>query len=184
MRSDLSDDELLAALPLKRTWLDDIVDICLHQPDGTAEIEAILLKMMHLDRDIGAVPESTITRTINNYCSDANDYDRVVKHDLFARVGPSRYRLRSYPEKPDLFEIQNVCFTDIGYESTWNLFRNTAKKNPKWENMTRRKRLVAFARNIQPGARCYDELQARLRFFQDVSNDTDIWAVPAIESRP
>ena len=92
MSNQLTDAELLATLPVKRTWLDDIVDILLHRPNGTANIGAITLEMMRRDRDVGATPEATITRVINNYCGEANDVDRVVKHDLFARIAPGTYR--------------------------------------------------------------------------------------------
>ncbi len=79
------------SLPLHRTWLDDIVDILMHRPNGQAEVEAIAIGIMRTDRDVCATPQQIITRTINNYCSDANDALREVKCDLFERVASATY---------------------------------------------------------------------------------------------
>lgn len=158
-------------LPLHRTWLDDIVEILMHRPNGQAEVEAIANDMMRTDRDVGATPCETITRTINNYCRDANDASREVKYDLFERVARATYRLRSWPDRPDLIEIQGVKFDDDAHQSTWEFFLTQIQKDDleKVKSMSRRELLQAFKRNIRPGAPLHDELEHRKNFYSQTN---------------
>jgi hypothetical protein len=78
-------------------WLDASIGVLLKQPRGTA----------HVDKIVDAVkrwgikePKNTIVRTLNTFCSDAADYN-AKRPDLFERVAPNTFRLRSYPERPD-----------------------------------------------------------------------------------
>jgi hypothetical protein len=78
-------------------WLDASIEVLLRQPRGTA----------HVDKIVDAVkrwkiknPKNTIARTLNTFCSNARDYS-PDKPDLFERVAPNTFRLRSFPERPD-----------------------------------------------------------------------------------
>ena len=133
----------------------------------------MLLRFMNLD----GVPRSRIihsqpfccglphSRTINNYCSDANDVSREVKYNcnLFERVAPGTYRLRSWPERPDLIEIQRVKFDDDAYHSTWELFLTGVPESAN--SMSKRELLEVFATAIQPGGLLHDELKHRKEFY-------------------
>lgn len=142
-------EELLHLLPLKRTWLDDIVAVFLKRPYGVADIDAVVTALLKTDRHMGAEGESTVTRTINNYCINAGDSKGEVKHAFFERINPGMYRLLTFPNAPDLIEIQNVQFSDHAWQRVWSLFVDLAKKNPKWKNATKRRRLEAFARYLR-----------------------------------
>ncbi len=161
--------EGIESLPLHRTWLVDIVDILMRQPNGEAEVEAIAIGMMRTDRDVGANPQQTITRTINDYCGDANDVSREVKDgdDLFERVAPGIYRLRSWPKRPDLIEIQGVKFDDDAFQSTWEEFLAQVRKiDPeKAKSMLRRELLQIFTIAIRPGGDLHDELKHRKEYY-------------------
>ena len=78
-------------------WLDASIEVLLKQPRGTA----------HVDKIVDAVrrwkiknPKNTIVRTLNTFCSDARDY-KPHKPDLFERIAPNTFRLRSFPNRPD-----------------------------------------------------------------------------------
>ena len=115
-------NELIDKLPLSRSWLEDIVEVFLNRSNGEAEVDAIVTALMKVDRNIGAEAESTVTRTINNYCRNAGDTDKQVKHVIFERVAPGRYKLITHPSPPDLIEIQKIRFEDRAYQQTWSLF--------------------------------------------------------------
>ena len=144
----MEDKEYLNLLPLTRTWLEDIVHSLLKRPNGTGEVDAIVLAVKHNGRDIGDNPESTITRTINNYCINAADLERNAKYPIFERVAPGTYRLIDYPKIPDLIEIQKIQFAEPGYMAAWKRFVKEVKKKPKWSTLTKKEKLGAFARNI------------------------------------
>lgn len=155
--------EGVESLPLHYTWLGDIVDIMIHQPNGVAEVEVIANTMMRTDRYVGAKPQATITRTINNFCSDAKDTSKKAKFDLFERVAPGTYRLRGWPERPDLIDIENIKFHDPAYQIVWELFFRLAKeKDPEMvKSASNRRLLEIFTRNIKPGAPLHDVLARR-----------------------
>jgi hypothetical protein len=141
-------EEYFELLPLTRTWLEDIVDAFLKRPNGVGEVDAIALAVKRNGRDVGDKPESTVTRTINNYCANANDEERKTKHPIFERVSPATYRLLSYPDSPDLIEIQNIQFDESGYKKAWKYFVDFVKNDPKWKELSKREMLTAFAMNI------------------------------------
>lgn len=153
--------EGVESLPLHRTWLDDIVDILIHQPNGVAEVEAIANAMMRTDRDVRARPQETITRRINNYCSDANDTSKKVRFDLFERVAPGTYRLRGWPKRPNLIDIQNIEFDDPAYQIVWELFLRLVKEKvpEKVKSASNRRLLEIFTRNIKPGGPLHDKFE-------------------------
>ena len=78
-------------------WLDASVDVLLKQPRGTAHVDKIVdaVKRWNVEN-----PKSTIVRTLNTYCSDAADF-KPSRPDLFERVEPNTFRLRSFPTRPD-----------------------------------------------------------------------------------
>ncbi len=153
--------EGVESLPLHYTWLGDIVDIMIHQPNGVAEVEVIANTMMRTDRYVGAKPQATITRTINNYCSDANDTSKKVRFDLFERVAPGTYRLRGWPKSPNLIDIQNIKFDDPVYQIVWELFFRLVKEKvpEKVKSASNRRLLEAFTRNIKPGGPLHDKFK-------------------------
>lgn len=153
--------EGIESLPLHCTWLDDIVEIMIHQPNGVAEVEAIVNAMMRTGRDVRATPNETITRRINNYCSDANDTSKKVRFDLFERVSPGTYRLCGWPERPNLIDIQNIKFDDPAYQIVWELFFRLVKENDpeKVKSASNRRLLEAFTRSIKPGGPLHDKLE-------------------------
>lgn len=75
----MKNGDLYQILPLKRTWLDDIVEVFLKRPNGIAEIDAIVTALLKTDRDMGSEGESTVTRTINNFCINAGDAEEKAK---------------------------------------------------------------------------------------------------------
>jgi hypothetical protein len=144
---------IIADLPLKRTWLADAVNVLLHSPDGTAHIGTIVDRIIKMGRDVGVEPEATVTRTINNYCSDALDFNRSPEFDLFSRVNDATYRLRAYPAIPHLIEIQDIEFEKPVYQKVWREFSHILKTKQKaaWTRATHEKRLDSFIRLTGPG---------------------------------
>lgn len=159
--TEKTEEELLISLGLKRTWLADIVEVLLHRPNGQAEVDAIVIDVERLGNNTNDAPKETITRRINDFCSDANDADRKVAVDLFQRVSEGTYRLRNYPNPPDLIEIQKVEFDDCAMQRTWSDFCDHPSVKAKLSQISKRQALLAFARNIQPGGRYHSLLEAR-----------------------
>lgn len=156
----MKNEDLYKLLPLKRTWLDDIVEVFLKRPNGVAEIDAVVTSLLKTDRDMGSEGESTVTRTINNFCINARDSEAKTKHALFERIGPAQYRLLTFPNPPDLLEIQKTEFSDYAYQRVWTLFVERAKKNPKWATLSKRQRLETFARNLKENEKLQNMLKA------------------------
>jgi hypothetical protein len=144
----MNKQDYFSLLPLKRTWLEDIVQTLMKRPYGIGEVDAIALAIQHGERDVGNEPESTVTRTLNNYCINASDEERKVKHPLFKRIAPATYKLLSYPETPDLVEIQNIQFTEPGFKQAWDIFVDWWKSDPDWNTLTKRKKLAVFSQSI------------------------------------
>lgn len=153
-------ETLIEKLPLSSSWLEDIVDILLKRPNGEGEVDAIVAALMRIDRDIGAAAESTVTRTINNYCRNSGDTEKKAKHKIFERVAPGRYRLLNYPSRPDLIEIQKIKFDDPAYQKAWEFFCTLAAKDERWASAPKRKRLEAFSRNLFSNEGLRDLLKA------------------------
>ncbi|MDR5905666.1 hypothetical protein [Franzmannia qiaohouensis] len=156
----MNDDELLQLLPLKRTWLDDIVGVFLKRPNGVAEIDAVVASLLKTDRNMGAEGEATVTRTINNFCINAGDEEGKVRHPIFERIGPAQYRLLTFPNAPDLIEVQKIQFAEHAYQRLWEFFVSHAKKKPKWNELTKRQQLEAFARNLKENEQLQKLLEA------------------------
>jgi hypothetical protein len=112
--------------------LADIVDEFLRAPEGIDHVDAIVNRLMRSGRDVGKNPKETVTRRINDHCPDAKDTDRTVTHPIFARIEPGVYRLLTFPDRPNLIEIQEVKFTDPGYKYAWQKFSSEMKsrQNP------------------------------------------------------
>ncbi len=155
----------ISDLPIRQTWLDAIIDVLIRRPDGTADIKTICNEIMKTGRDTGTYPEETITRCINNFCGDANDRTRKPQYDLFERVGAATYRLRTWPARPDLINVQRIEFDNHSYSRCFEAFRIAAEKKygEKFQQMTNRERLEAFVRNIQPGAPFHAMLQVDMQ---------------------
>jgi len=138
------------SLPFKRTWLDDIIDELLHAPGGTDHVDAIVNRLMRTGRDLGKAPKETATRSINNYCRDAQDTDRVVTFPLFARVGPGTYKLLTYPNRPDLIEIRDIAFSDPAFQYVWGRFVDVMKHKhrAKWAGASQTSKLTVFVNGV------------------------------------
>jgi hypothetical protein len=151
-------DELgrfLELYPLATKWLSDIVDALLARNNGTAHVRELARELWG-DHDINEI-ESTITRRLNDFCSDAQDFKKSKEFDLFARVAPATYRLRGFPNKPDIVEIQRIEFEDAAMQSTWDYFSKLAGQKDGWAAASKRKRLTAFSRFVakEPGLSVY-----------------------------
>ena len=144
----MNDEQLLGRLPLKRTWLDDIVAILLRRPNGEGEVDAIVTSLLKTRREVGAEVEATVTRTINNFCINTGDTEAKVRYRLFQRTGPAKYKLLTYPDAPDLLEIQEVQFSNAAHQHVWKFFVKKIGSDPRWAVMSKRERLVAFSRSL------------------------------------
>ncbi len=164
----MKNEDLYQVLPLKRTWLDDIVEVFLKRPNGIAEIDAIVTALLKTDRDMGSEAESTVTRTINNFCINAGDAEEKAKHAIFERIGPAQYRLLTFPNPPDLIEIQKTEFSEYAYQQVWAFFVERAKKNPKWATLSKRQRLEAFAHNLKKNKQLQNLLKAHNVGLEDI----------------
>jgi hypothetical protein len=156
----MNEQEYISLLPLKRTWLEDIVQALLRRPYGVGEVDAITLAIQRGERNIRDNLEPTVTRAINNHCINAQDAERKVKHSLFTRIAPATYKLLSYPEIPDLLEIQNIQFTEPGFKQAWDIFVYWWKSDPNWNVVTKRKKLAFFSRSITDEPDLLDLIEA------------------------
>ena len=145
-QSDGTLEEFLAKHPLKERWLDDIINVLLYEPRGTAHVTSIA-KRLSGDRNVSSM-EQTITRRINDFCSDAADFNKATRPDLFQRVEPATYRLRSFPEAPDTLEAINIEFDDAAMQTTWDFFASAMqeKHSAKWATYSNRQRLTSCAK--------------------------------------
>jgi hypothetical protein len=109
---DVSVREFLNVHPTTVRWLDDIIDVFIGRR-GTAHVNIIaddLVKSNKArDKDTS---EKIVTRRINDFCSDAADFNKDSAYDLFKRVEPATYRLCSYPERPTILELVRIEFDD------------------------------------------------------------------------
>jgi hypothetical protein len=140
--------EFLVSHPTTAKWLDDIIDALLDEPRGTAHVRTLAQKLWQNEkRDVSSI-EETITRRINDFCSDAADFDKSPAHDLFQRVAPATYRLRSFPEKPDIYELTTIHFDDHAMQDIWEIFSKLLKQRvpEKWRATTNRRKLEAFVK--------------------------------------
>ena len=145
-------EEFVSHHHLKSRWLEAIIAVLLDRPNGMAHVNYIARTIWSKSfRDINTI-EETVTRQINDYCLDAKDFSKSPDHDLFERVAPATYRLRSFPEKPDIRELFGIAFEDANMQTTWELFKSKAQKHPKWAKTTNAEKLRAFVQNMKPGS--------------------------------
>lgn len=153
----------LMEFPLKTRWVNDIVDILQNTHNGKAHVREIA-KRLAGNRKVDEM-EATITRAINDYCSDAQDFKKTPQHDLFQRVEPATYRLRSYPAAPNTLDLIDVSFEDAAMHQMWEMFAKACKDKDrtKWENAGTHRKLTAFAKFMAPGTerrKHYEDLKA------------------------
>ena len=170
------DDGIREFLNTHRTterWLDDIIDVLISRR-GTAHVKTIAGDLVKLNkaRDKDTV-EEIVTRRINDFCSDAADFDKDATHDLFQRVEPATYRLRTYPERPNVIELVRIEFDDAAMQSMWDWFQRLAKqKNSQgWQQANNERKLSAFVKWMAK-----DQIEAEYgrlkKFFEDVTSGT------------
>ncbi|HEV7255717.1 MAG TPA: hypothetical protein VGN97_21785 [Mesorhizobium sp.] len=78
-------------------WLDACIAVLMKEPRGTAHVDKIVKAVQRWEIQN---PKNTIVRTLNTFCAEAADYSQE-KPNLFERVAPNTFRLRSYPDRPD-----------------------------------------------------------------------------------
>jgi len=149
------DDSVRAFLdqhPTTARWLDDIIDVLMSRR-GVAHVRDIAADLTKANRARDKdTTEQIVTRRVNDFCSDAADFDKGKgsPYDLFERVEPATYRLRSFPSRPSIIELVRIEFddSDVAMQSMWDWFRELAnKKQPlEWRDANNEKRLTAFAR--------------------------------------
>ena len=142
IRTDLLND-FLVHHPLRSSRLAEVVDAFRRRIAGTAHLRDLVLELWG-DRDIDSI-EQVITRQIDDYCSDAVDFNKPKAYDLFERVAPNTYRLRCYPSKPDLLELFHIHFEEPAIQSAWHLFAAKARADHCWKLASNWQRLSAFA---------------------------------------
>ncbi len=151
-------------------WLDDIIDVLLDQPRGTAHVGVLADKLWRSEkRDVASI-EQTITRSINNYCSDAADFNKTPAHDLFQRVEPGTYRLRSFPEKPNnIYELTAIRFDDRAMQYMWELFSTTHKQvfAKQWKAATNRRKLERFVKWMSDQDQL-ESYESQKNFYRDI----------------
>lgn len=129
-------------------WLDDIIDVLIERR-GTAHFREIARDVAKAKdaRDKDTV-EQIVTRRLNDFCSDAADFSKDAAHDLFERIGPATYRLRSYPERPNVIELVRIEFDDMAMQSMWDSFKNMARQRhaQQWRQANNEKKLSAFVK--------------------------------------
>jgi hypothetical protein len=126
--------------------LDEIVDAFRRRISGTAYVRELALELWG-DHGIDSI-EPAITRLIDDYCSNAPGFSRPKAYDLFERLAPTLYRLRSYPNKPDLLELFHIHFEEPALQSSWLLFAAKAREDHCWKLASNWQKLSAFAKTM------------------------------------
>jgi hypothetical protein len=158
-------------------WLDDIIEV-LVRFRGTAHVNTIARELSKsYTRDIDTV-EQTVTRRINDLCSDARDFKKGKEHDLFERVEPATYRLRSYPEKPNIIELIRIEFDDPMMQGMWRTFADIAQKknHENWSAANNEQKLTAFVRWMSK-EKVHAEYERRKAEFDKAVNEIDVEAL-------
>jgi hypothetical protein len=120
-------EKFLAEYPTTVGWLNEIIDLSADYPRG-AHVRTFARELSKSHPNVDAV-EQTVTRTINNFCGDAADFSRPPEYNLFERVEPASYRLRTYPQKPDhLFDLLGIEFEDEVMQQVWKWYANAVRK--------------------------------------------------------
>jgi hypothetical protein len=158
--------EFLDQHHLTTRWLDDIIDVVMRFR-GTAHVRTIARELSKsYGRDIDT-PDETVTRRINDFCSNAPDFDKSPKYDLFERVEPATYRPRSYPTRPNIIELEQIKFEDVLMQDMWRWFvKECEKKNQKaYAAASNEKKLTAFV-NCMSRPAVFQEYQQRQEYEQ------------------
>jgi hypothetical protein len=173
--------EFLKKHPTTARWLDDIVDVLLKY-SGKAHVSRIARELSNTyGRDVDTV-EQTVTRRINDFCSDAQDFKKDKRHDLFARVEPATYRLRTYPEKPNIIDLIRIEFEDRAMQNMWRWFVEMARKQApeKWDTATNGRKLTVFVKWISKKENFAEYEQRKAALEKSASDpDLDFWASDA-----
>jgi hypothetical protein len=119
--------KFLTEHPTTMGWLNEIIDLLAKYPRG-AHVRILARELSKSHPDVDAV-EQAVTRAINNYCGDAMDFKRSPKYNLFERVEPATYRLRTYPQKPDLFDLLGIEFKDATMQRVWKWFTDVQRSD-------------------------------------------------------
>jgi hypothetical protein len=167
-----------------KSWLPQIID-ALHERNRRAHVNDIANSAVLSERcrRIGAVRE-TITRTINDHCSDAGD---VIKdppaagdpRDIFQRVAPATYRLRVFPKKPDVCNLVRIEFEDERMDRTWQMFVEAVSKSPElspiWKTASNESRIAMFAKFLdsEKGKKLYGEACRRIEWLNTPGTPND-----------
>jgi len=144
--------DFLNVFPLKSKWLSRIVNVLFAKPLGTAHVEEIALDLY------GSSNREQIRQTsrrISDFCSNALDFARSKEYDLFERVAPGTYRLRSFPARPDILQLIIIRFADEEIDQMWRLFvvREAKRQGSKWRTVSNVQRLALFAAEMQKNAK-------------------------------
>lgn len=167
--------EFLVTYPTTAKWLDDIIDALLREPRGTAHVRQLAHQLWQSEnRDIASI-EETITRRINDFCSDAADFSKSPAHDLFQRVEPATYHLRSFPVKPDIYELTTTHFNDAAMQDMWETFSTIRKKAvpEKWKAATNRRRLEVFVKWMSDPDQ-QEWYESRKSFYRDIEGGLEL----------
>lgn len=145
------DDSVRSFLDTHHTmalWLDDIIDVLIERR-GTAHIREIARDVAKAKkaRDKDTV-EQIVTRRLNDFCSNAADFAKDAAHDLFERIEPATYRLRSYPERSNVIELVRIEFDEMTMQSMWDSFKSIARQRhaQQWRQANNEKKLSAFVK--------------------------------------
>jgi hypothetical protein len=147
------DDPVRSFLNTHRTavrWLDDIIDALIERR-GTAHVRDIARDLVKFNdtRDKDTI-EQIVTRRLNDFCSEAADFRKDSAHDFFEKVEPATFRLRSYPDRPNVIELVRIEFDDAAMQSMWDFFRTIARQKhaEQWKQAGNAKKLAAFVKWI------------------------------------
>lgn len=154
-------------------WLDDIIDVLI-QRRGTAHVQDIAndLAKSNEARAKDTVKQ-IVTRRLNDFCRDAEDFCKDAGHNLFERVEPATFRLRSYPERPDVIDLVRIEFDDIAMQSMWDTFKRLARQKhaQQWRDANNAKKLGAFVKWM---AKDQSRAEYERRRVQSVPDDDDL----------
>lgn len=87
--------------------------------------------------------------------------------------------LLTFPNQPDLIEIQNTEFSEHAYQRVWAFFVDHAKKDPNGGALSKRQQLESFARNLKENEQLQNLLKAHnvgLRYMTQQVEITGEWA--------
>jgi hypothetical protein len=138
-------EEFLALHPLERSWLDEIIDLALSRAGGEVSV-ADLVKALAPPGGRTTV-ERSVRFCLEDFSSGLDGAGRP-DWDLFFRVSPQRYRLRSHPVRPDVLDFVEIRFREPAVQSAFESFAETieGQQPALWSAADNGRRLAAFAR--------------------------------------